>query len=341
MRLAALLSVLAFLSACGPDLPAAPEGRSEPALTDTHFYTRDGLALPVERWPARHKTKAVILALHGVTDHAGFIRKSAAFWAPRGITTIAYDQRGHGGAPRRGVWQGHEAMAQDARDALMAVRSAYPDTPVFLLGESMGAAVGMLAAASMEDGPDALILVSPAVWGWSQLPALYGVSLRMAASVAPGRRLTGEAAGREPVDNPVFLIYHSMDPKVGPALTLRGIYGLVTLMEAGLAAASEIAVPTFVIAGTQDEVVPPETFDVLRERLTCETVRLVPSGHHMLLRDRAGLFYARDILNWLQAFIHPRLDTPRADMQGACAHALALKHAKRLKTQTPPPPAKP
>ena len=60
--------------------------------------TRDGLHLPLREWDAKNP-KAVIVALHGMSDYSEAFEMPAPWWAEHGITTIAYDQRGFGRAP--------------------------------------------------------------------------------------------------------------------------------------------------------------------------------------------------------------------------------------------------
>ena len=56
----------------------------------------------------------MILALHGFNDYSNAFDAPAKLWAKQGIATYAYDQRGFGGAPGRGLWPGSEALATDA-----------------------------------------------------------------------------------------------------------------------------------------------------------------------------------------------------------------------------------
>src|SRR3546814_18359933 len=82
-------------------------------------------------------------------------------------TLFPYPTLFRSAAPARGLWPGTEAFVSDLREVVSLVGEAHPGSPIFLLGESMGAAVAMVAMA-LPDAPavDGLILVAPAVWGW-------------------------------------------------------------------------------------------------------------------------------------------------------------------------------
>ena len=111
------------------------------------------------------------------------------WFAARDVSVYAYDQRGFGGSPNRGLWAGNETMVDDLRDAIMAVRATYPDTRIFLAGESMGAAVIMtLMASSNPPFADGVVLVAPAVRG-KLVRSLVGDALLSLATVTmPGNK---------------------------------------------------------------------------------------------------------------------------------------------------------
>src|SRR5690606_9822087 len=115
-----------------------------PELTPTRFVAADGVALPLRTWMPDEAPPAVILALHGFNDYSNAFSIPAPAWAAAGIATYAYDQRGFGAAPGRGRWHGGATLAADALTAARLLRQRYPDTPLYLLGESMGGAVSIL-----------------------------------------------------------------------------------------------------------------------------------------------------------------------------------------------------
>ena len=113
--------------------------------------------------------RAVILALHGFNDYSNAFEDPGDAWATRGIATYAYDQRGFGAAPERGLWPGRAALAADAATASQMLRRLYPGVPLYLLGDSMGGAVAVVAMTGESGTPvpdvDGVILTAPAVWG--------------------------------------------------------------------------------------------------------------------------------------------------------------------------------
>ena len=61
-----------------------------PVLADDSFVARDGARLPLRRWEAQGNPRAVIVALHGMSDYSNAFDMPGRYWAKLGITTLAY-----------------------------------------------------------------------------------------------------------------------------------------------------------------------------------------------------------------------------------------------------------
>ena len=286
IRVLALVLCLT-LTACVAERLAPGLGPASPRFVDrSHWIAGDGYVLAFSEWQAQNP-QVVIVALHGMNDYGQFIEAAAKHWQTRGIATYAYDQRGFGRTEGNGRWPGHEVMAGDARAFVALVRERHSQARIFLLGESMGGAVAMLAAAR-GDKPvaDGLILVSPALWGWSNLDFVKRSALWAMMQIAPGAHLTGQGINIKPSDNEEMLIALGQDPYVIKRTRIDAVHGLVDLMEAAWGAASEVRLPAFVLYANGDEVVPSDP--IARAATTMPgTVRTLcfDDGFHMLLRD--------------------------------------------------------
>jgi alpha-beta hydrolase superfamily lysophospholipase len=144
---ALLLLTALFAGACTPQFVPAGPAVEEPRLEDGHWVTADGLELPLRAWLPEGEPRAVILALHGFNDYSAAFEEPGAWWVERGIATYAYDQRGFGEAPHRGRWAGSETLSDDLVALAGLIRERHPERPLYILGESMGGAVAMVAFA--------------------------------------------------------------------------------------------------------------------------------------------------------------------------------------------------
>jgi acylglycerol lipase len=284
-----------LLAACTPARQSAQipgPGHQGPRFTPTQFVSFDGTALGLSTWKVEaSEPQAVIVALHGMNDYARAFETAAPHWAAHGITTYAYDARGFGRSPQRGVWGNEALMVKDLRTALRVARAAHPDVPIVAVGESMGAAT-ILAAAGEAEGiaADRLVLIAPAVWGWSNLPLAYRVSLWTTARLPvsrkpfdPPRTVTRKIMAS---DNIEMLRRLGRDPNMIFATRLDAVYGLVNLMEKAYRAADKLPPQTLVLYGARDQIIPRPALTATVAKLPT-SVRTVeyPEGYHMLTRD--------------------------------------------------------
>jgi len=300
---AALIGLL-WLAACSPAI-VAPERASEfnPA---GQLIAADGVRLPVRTYPARAAPHAVLLALHGFNDHGGFIDEAARYFAAHGIVTVAYDQRGFGGASDRGRWGGATAMADDFFAMLRELRARYPGLPIYVLGESMGAAVLAVALAGESSSEVAgVILATPAVWSRDTMPWYQRFGIWAGAGLTPGMTLHGPSFGIHPSDNVAVREAMAKDSRVTQQTRLDSLSGLTDLMDRAALAVPQIRQRTLLLYGLRDEMMPRRPLIGLFERWP-ETgganfrFGIYPDGYHLLLRDLQRQVVWDDVLAWIR-----------------------------------------
>lgn len=267
------------------------------------FTSADGTS-PVRDWRPTGPVKAQIVALHGFNDHKGAFDGFARFAAEHGVLVRAYDQPGFGEHAVRGFWPGSAALEMALIEQIRARRREHPKVPLYVIGESMGAAV-TLAALARPDAPaiDGIVLSAPAVWGGKTLNPFYRGLLRLVSEVAPGLRLTGRGLKIRASDDIDMLIALGRDPLVIKETRADAIAGLVELMDETWAAAPTIRHKTLVLIGARDQVVPvaaQQRFVATLGSPACD-VALYPEGWHLLLRDLQRERVWRDILAWVAA----------------------------------------
>lgn len=300
MKALGLALAAVLVAGCLPRLQPLEPGWKAPALMDDRLAMEDGVELPMRRWLPAGEPKAVVLALHGFNDYSHAFDEPAKAWAAAGIATYAYDQRGFGETPHRGLWAGEERMLADLEAASRLLRRRHPGTPFYILGESMGGALAMAAAAE-RPAADGLILVAPAVWGQEAQGPLLSAGLWVAAHTVPWLTLTGEDLEVRPSDNIEMLRRLAADPLVIKETRVDAIYGLTRLMDLAYAAAPRLKGRVLVLYGAREEVVPPKAARAMLQRLPeGPRVALYPEGYHMLLRDLRADKVRRDILAWIE-----------------------------------------
>jgi alpha-beta hydrolase superfamily lysophospholipase len=302
-----LLSASAALAGCAPlvQLAGAPgPGFDGPRLEDDTFISFDGARMGLMRWTPPGEPAVVVVALHGMNDYANAFHLAAPVWAGQGIATYAYDQRGFGRSPRRGVWGGEALMTEDLRVFTALVRQRHRNAAVVVAGESMGGAVAIAAFAS--DRPpaaDRLVLLAPAVWGWSRQPLPYRTALWFTAHLAGETvlRPPGWVTDRvHPSDNHEELIAMGRDPLMIWGARNDTLYGLVDLMESAWAGIGRVRVPIAYFYGANDEVIPKRpSFDAARRLKPSDRSAYYGKGYHLLIRDRQRAVVIADIQRFM------------------------------------------
>jgi alpha-beta hydrolase superfamily lysophospholipase len=279
-----------------------------PKIEKDYFIVGDGSKLPVRTWmPKDNHVKAVIVALHGFNDYSNAFTSSGNYLSSQGIACYAYDQRGFGNSPGRGLWSGIEVYTDDLSSFVKEIRKHHQGVPLYVLGESMGGAVTIVAmTGSNPPNVDGVILVAPAVWGRETMPWYQSWLLAVTSHTIPWMQLTGKGLRKTPSDNKEMLRSLGRDPLVIKATRIDTIYGLTNLMDEALSQAEKMHLPTLVLYGKNDQIIPKEpTFLMLKKMPTTTRKAFYERGYHMLLRDLQAEKPLTDIAAWIADHNNP------------------------------------
>ncbi len=326
-RWAAAVTLSALLAGCAaPDpLPMTATMTITPHLSSDFFVANDGARLPLRAWLPDGQVKTVILALHGFNDYSHAFVEAGDDWARQGIATYAYDQRGFGAAPLPGSWAGTYLLDADLSAVTRLLHQRYPGVPLYLLGESMGAAVIVTAeagtAGAEPPAADGIILMAPAVWGWQTMNVFMRAALWTMDQIAPNWTFTGQSLHIQASDNIAMLRALGRDPLVMKATRVATIRGLVDLMSEAFAAAPRLKERMLLLHGAKDPIIPLDPVQKFVAALPPvppgrRILAYYPKGYHLLLRDLDGAVVRRDIASWIA-------DRDRALPSGADKAALA------------------
>ena len=289
------LALVAVLGACtSPHQQSVGPFNIAPHFEADMFVAADGARLPMRRWLPENEPNAVILALHGFNDYSNAFNEPGLYWRDHGIATYAYDQRGFGATQHAGVWPPQDSLIADVKAAL------YPGRPVHVLGESMGAAILLSAAAEQPLDADSMILAAPAVWARSTMNPFYRAALWLGAHLFPAMELTGRGLGVVASDNREMILRLQRDPLVIKHTRIDAMWGLVNLMDSALQGSAELTAPALILYGANDQLIASGPTSEMVSRLSADIpVALYKNGWHMLLRDLAAETVWADIAAWI------------------------------------------
>ena len=252
----------------------------------------------VREWAPAEAPRGHIVLVHGIAEHCGRYERTGDLLARAGFFVRSYDLIGFGGTggPRGDIDQWSRYHDQIQRHMAWAREQG---GPVILMGHSMGGNLALGYVLSGRPAPDLLVLTAPGLGGgagWQR--ALAGVGAKMAPTAAVPNILKGEQLSRDPAVGEAYfsdpLMYRKTTPRLGAALFRS--------MEELKERAAELDVPTLVLHGTADTIVPPQSTAILGE-LACVERRLIPGLRHEILNEPEGPELVQDIIDWIDARI--------------------------------------
>lgn len=271
----------------GEELAEPPEPTSAPRLARHTFELSNGHQVGL----AVCGRGVPLVVVHGFTAEGFFYAQTLNRLVRRGFKVIAVDMAGHGasqGLPttfsRLGDYS--ELMSTCVRE--LGIRRAV------LAGHSMGGRVVAGLGASHPDQVIALLLLDAIVGDeWDRMVTFFrfsppllaalGVALAVdTASTLPVLRDPSQALKLSRLVGPTAL-GHVLQPwrLAGPAYSILASRGSAAILEE-LAAQD---VPTIVVTGDRDLIVPPRTARSAARRARAELVEVLGAGHSWLLKD--------------------------------------------------------
>lgn len=292
------------------------------------FPASDGADVPYRLWRAHHP-RAQILLLHGACDYSGAFDEIAPRLARRGFTSLAIDQRGFGATQSRGQWSGQDRMIDDVADAIAFLRQRTGATlPLFVIGESMGGAIAVHAAAKFPNLDLAgLVLVAPGALASAVKRMFYHLVSRVLRIVRPDAELLFERISGWEL-SPASAIRLLGDPLVMRTIKPEQFEGLVSLGYAAVAEATKVTTPVLTLVAGKDDLLRQGCIRRLHENLAGDkTWNFVADGPHLLLHWKRGDVVLREARHW----INNRLMMPSPANSGGGSEPA------RLSTTSAPP----
>jgi len=264
-----------------------------------HVATRDGTTLLTRHWPVPDgEPWATMLLVHGLAEHSGRYEHVGAQLAEAGIDTHGYDQRGFGasGGPRASVERWSQ-LHDDLEERLAGLRSIAPSRPLVLYGHSLGGLVSLGYVLEGRARPDLLVLSAPAIGAsvprWQR--ALVGSLRRVTPGLLLSNRLDTQVLSSDPEVRARYL----SDPLNQHRSTVRFAHAAFGEQRRVAGELDRLSLPTLVVHGAEDRLVPTHTSAVLEGRPGV-TRRVYPGTRHELHNEPIGRQEVDDIVDWVR-----------------------------------------
>ena len=119
---------------------------------------------PALSWKPDKAPRAVVLCLHELGLYNGVFDDLGKRMAAQGLAVYAIDLRGFGGwedIPTKGSDMDLDLTLQDVKGSVEVIHKLHPNIPVFVLGEAMGGALALKAAATFPELIQGSITAAP------------------------------------------------------------------------------------------------------------------------------------------------------------------------------------
>ncbi|SDN11300.1 Lysophospholipase, alpha-beta hydrolase superfamily [Geodermatophilus siccatus] len=232
-------------------------------------------------WLPDGEVRAVVVFCHGdFGEHVGLYEVLGRRLAAAGIAVHALDAIGHGRSDgERDLMVSRDDQVDDARTLTGLAQAQHPGRPLVLMGHSGGGVAALLLAQRSPDLAQALVVSAPPA---QPLPWVEDL-------VEGG---ADEVDAPDPAEafstHPEYLQALRTDPLVHrgpvPPQTLEAVVRSWSAVATGLAEGRP-SIPTLVLHGEADPVVPVEDSRALVARLPRATLRTFPGDLHDVLNE--------------------------------------------------------
>jgi alpha-beta hydrolase superfamily lysophospholipase len=210
----------------------------------------------------------------------------------------AYDQRGFGAsAGRRAFVDTWSVVHDDLEAQLVAVRARAGDRPVVIYGHSLGGLIALGYVLTDRPKPDALVLSSPAIG--AAIPRWKRAVAKLLGRVAPKVEIKNDFDGAHLSRDSAVAEAYLADPLIVHKTTTRFAAAAFKEQDRVQAALGELAIPTLVIHGSDDRIVPVGSSEVIAS-VAGVTRRTYPDHRHELHNEPDGGAVIDDVIAWLR-----------------------------------------
>ena len=230
-------------------------------MTDSNFSpltAKDGTNLVLVDWPLdRGPVRGVVLLVHGLGEHAWRYDHVAERLNSWGFAVRAYDQYGHGESMGpRGALPSADRLLSDLAEVVDESRARMnAQTPLIILGHSMGGLVAARFVSLAMRPVQGLILSSPALD--PGLGLLQKLLLAVLPRFAPDLRVSNGLNPDYISHDPAVVAAYRADPLVHDRISARLAVFIAENGPATLATAAAWKLPTLLLYAGQDKLVNP------------------------------------------------------------------------------------
>ena len=282
--------------------------RNKPDTLAEYFWLASEfkpLTLPLIGWMVKEgEPKSILLCIHGLglnnTSFAGFGKEMSK----RGYSVYAMDVRGFGS------WQsvpgeedvGFKAAVTDIGAVIDHLKVKHPNSPVFLLGESMGGGIALRTAAEIGDNMQGVIASVPSAERFQA--RRFGLTVAAHFLDGPNRPFNiGGTVSERATTNEEILKEWSSNSKAKMKMSPKELIKFAVFMRTTLHHCKKIdKTPALIVQGLKDRLVKPEGTMQMFDAISGEDKTMLIDGtaEHLIFESNVHSPVLLDTLcSWL------------------------------------------
>ena len=270
---------------------------------ESYFKNHKKQTIFYQSWIPEDDIKAILLIVHGLAEHSGRYFPVVNHFVPKGYAVYAYDHPGHGKS------HGTRCYIDRFNDFLLTLESfsgqikrGFPNTPVFVIGHSMGGAVTAAYLTRRQEDFTGAVLSGPAVKISDDISGLSRLAGKVLSVLAPKSgviQLNADGVSRDPE---VVKAYEE-DPLVHRGkITARLAGELFSAIVKTGKNAHKITLPILIVQGGEDKLVPADGVRLFGEKIGSKdkNVKIYDGLYHEVFNEPEREEVLSDVENWLE-----------------------------------------
>lgn len=258
------------------------------------------LNLPIVKWEDQSRTtNAIIVAVHGITLYSETLERPARHLAEQGYPVYALDLRGFGkwvDQPQKYGGDSEISFSHSKADlikTLTQLRISHPNMPIFLVGESFGANMGISLASSDPHLIDGVIGTAPCYKAWLH-PSFRWIPDTVKGVLKPSRQMELEPYVKSTLAaDPEVTKAYLADPRIAHYLSPKRLIKTQLENRKGWKEVGKIpkTMPIMLIAGKNDLLYKAKSLEKKVKEFGSDNVSLhiLPEQGHLLLECQRQL----------------------------------------------------
>jgi len=249
--------------------------------------------------------KGTLLCLHGFGLNASSYEALGKAMAARGYAVFAPDIRGFGYWRATGIHPKLDLKlaVDDVCKIVRALKAVHPELPLYILGESMGGAIGLTAVSVRPQGIAGLIAVVPAAQRFRQKKASASVALRYLKDADKEFSVEQKLVARAVSDEQLRRMWLA-DARNRLHVSPRELLQFQRFMNAAMEHVKQIRnTPVLIVQGCRDNLVRPDATIRLYNNVPNQDKHLLMVGQAEHLIFQKGQFTNQTfemLMGWLK-----------------------------------------